>query len=224
MDLDSLRKEIDYEPNYYNFCRIIRCLEKSKVVESFKHPFNRKKYLYLGQVGENQLSTNENPTAISKDTLIHDLKVSELARSFLNLRWVESAELEHKLTDKRNFKVNYKIIPDALLQGRKNGTHFRIALELELTRKNNQRIVEKARLYQDSSYYDYVMYVFSKQNVMDKYIEILQDELGENNLSHFMFFIDKNMTCEMTDLRKMEGYFNSKQLRLSDLFEQLNTC
>src|SRR5690606_34837540 len=97
MDLESLRKECFHEPEYFNFCRIVRSLEKSKILESYRHPFNRKKYVYLGPFGEGQLSIKENPTAVSKETLIHDIKVSEITRSFINLGWVENAELEHQL-------------------------------------------------------------------------------------------------------------------------------
>ena len=89
---------------------------------------------------------------------------------------------------------------------------------------NNQRIVEKARQYQDSSYYDYVMYFFSKKHLMDKYIEVIGEALGEQNLSHFMFFLDENMTTWPTDLKTIEGYFKSRKVKLVDLFQQLNSC
>ena len=35
MDLESLRRECDTEPNYNNFARIIRKMEKENIVESF---------------------------------------------------------------------------------------------------------------------------------------------------------------------------------------------
>ncbi|MEK6626252.1 MAG: replication-relaxation family protein, partial [Bdellovibrionota bacterium] len=153
MDLESLRRECFHAPKYKNFYRIIRALERDKILEGYRDPFNRKKYVYLSSFGEDQISHKENPTAISKDTLIHDIKVSEIAMAFFHLGWAFDVELEHQLHDKRNFKVTYKIIPDALLHCEKNGAKFKIALEVELSRKNSQRIVEKARQYLESSYY-----------------------------------------------------------------------
>ena len=51
MDLESLRRECDTEPNYHHFARIIRKMEKEKIIESFKHRFNGKKYIYLSSFG-----------------------------------------------------------------------------------------------------------------------------------------------------------------------------
>ena len=161
-----------------NFCRVIRGLENKKILEAYRDPFNRKKYVYLSSFGEGQLSNNENPTSVSRDTLIHDIKVSEIAKAFCDRGWASEVELEHQLHDKRNFKVTYKIIPDALFHGEKKEGKFKIALEVELSRKNNQRIVEKARQYMDSSYYNYVLYFFSKEISCSNTLNSLKRSLG----------------------------------------------
>ncbi|PIP96127.1 MAG: hypothetical protein COV37_07710 [Bdellovibrio sp. CG11_big_fil_rev_8_21_14_0_20_39_38] len=219
MNLESLRQECTSVPNYFNFCKIIRSLEKAKILEGYRHPFNRKKYVYLSPFGEGQLSLTENPSSVSKETLIHDIKVSEIGKSFVDQGWMNNVQLEHELHNKRNFRVTYKIIPDALLEGAKNGVSYKVALEVELSRKSNQRIVEKARQYVASTFYNYVLYIFSKRNYMEKYIEIIRSSVSSEEFNRFLFFIDETMSANPTDLIEMEGFFKGKTVKLSEVFE-----
>lgn len=218
MNLESLRQECHTVPNYFNFCKIIRTMEKAKILEGYRHPFNRKKYVYLSSFGEGQLSLTENPSSVSKETLIHDIKVSEIGKSFIDLGWMNSIQLEHELHNKRNFRITYKIIPDALLEGIKNGVNFKVALEVELSRKSNPRILEKARQYAASTYYNYVMYFFSKRNFMEKYIEIIKNGVSEEDFNRFMFFFDETMGMSPTDLIEMQGFFKGRGVKLSEVF------
>jgi len=114
-------------------------------LEGYRDPHSRKKFVFLSPLGEGQLSLKDNPTAISNETLIHDLKVSEITRTFMTDGWIDEVELEHQIHDKRNFKLTYKIIPDAILYLEKKGHKFQLAFELELTRKSNQRLIEKMK-------------------------------------------------------------------------------
>ena len=127
MDLESLRKECVRAPQYKSFQRTIRNLEKKKILEGYRDPYSRKKFVYLSSIGEGQLSLKENPTALSGETLIHDLKVSEITRFFHNEDRVDDVELEHQIHDKRNFKLTYKIIPDAILYLEKKKHKYKIA-------------------------------------------------------------------------------------------------
>jgi len=219
LDLESLRKECFRAPKYKNFHRIIRSLEKQNVLEGYRDPFSRKKYVYLSSFGEGQLSLNENPSAISKDTLIHDIKVTEIAKAMLELGWIQDVELEHKIHDKRNFRTTYKVIPDAILYGEKKGVKFKVALELELSRKNNQRIIEKAGQYLESTQFNYVLYLFSKKKLMEKYLEVLKEKFGEGVLNRVMFFYDESLTAKGTDFSEIQGWFKGKSVTMSELWE-----
>lgn len=218
MNLENLRQECVNVPNYHNFCKIIRSLEEAKILEGYRHPFNRKKYVYLGPFGESQLALTENPSSVSKETLIHDIMVSEIAKRFFEKGWINNVQLEHELHDKRNFRTTYKIIPDALLEGSKRGVNFNVALEVELSRKNNQRILEKAKQYAASSFYNYVLYIFSKRKLSQKYLEVIKEGIEESDLNRFMFFADESLTTQMTDLSDIEGFFKGNEVKLSEVF------
>lgn len=219
LDLESLRKESFRAPTYKSFQRIIRTLEKQKILEGYRDPYNRKKYIYLSSFGEGQLALDENPTALSKDTLIHDIKVTEISKAMLEAGWIMDAELEHKINDKRNFRTIYKIIPDAILHGSKAGMNYKIAMELELSRKNNQRIVEKATQYLQSSQFNYVLYLFPKKSLLEKYVEVIKDKLGEEGLERLMFFYDDRLTADTSSIGEWEGIFKGRNLKLRELFE-----
>lgn len=218
LDIESLRKECFRAPKYHNFYRIIRSLEKQNVLEGYRDPFSRKKYVFLSSFGEGQLSLNENPTALSKDTLIHDIKVVEVTKAMLDLGWITDAELEHRIHDRRMLKTSYKVIPDAALYGEKKGVKFIMALELELTRKNNQRIVEKAGQYLDGGQFNYVLYLFSKKSLMEKYMEVLSEKYGGRIFERMMFFFDENLTAKTSDIGSWGGHFKGKTITMKELF------
>jgi len=218
MDLESLRKECLSAPKYKSFHRIIRSLEKKKILEGYRDPFSRKKFIYLSSFGEGQLSLKENPTALSKDTLIHDIRVSEITKALLDESWVDDVELEHQIQDKRAFKVEYKIIPDAILYFERKGHKYRVALELELTRKNNQRLTEKIKQYESSGYYHYVIYIFPTIALMEKYIEVIKEKLGEESLLKFMFFCHERLTNNACDFTAINGTFRGKKVGFGEVF------
>ncbi len=220
MDLESLRRECFRATKYKNFHRIIRGLEKEKILEGYRDPYSRKKFVFLSPLGESQLSLKENPTAISNETLIHDLKVSEITRSFITNGWIDEVELEHQIQDKRNFKLTYKIIPDAILYIEKKGHKFNLAYELELTRKSNQRLIEKMKQYEDSSFYHYVMYVFPTEKLMEKYITQAQEKLGSERMSKFMFFFHPEISSGIHEPSEIYGVFQGEKISLAEIFQR----
>ena len=219
MDLESLRRECDTEPNYHHFARIIRKMEKEKIIESFKHRFNGKKYIYLSSFGERQIANTKNPTAISKDFVIHDLKVSEIANCFFKSDWVDEIELEHELTNKRDFRQTYKVIPDALMKISTVTPKLEIALEIELTQKQKIRICEKAKQYILSSKYSHILYMFSKMSVMNTYKKEIKNTVGDKYFDKFLFVTAPSMTAKETNLKELNVSVYDEIKRLEDVFK-----
>ncbi len=220
LDVENLRKENIYVPQKDNFYRIIRDLEKKKILEGFREPFSKKKYVYLSPFGERQFALRENPTSISEGTILHDLRVTEIARSFLDYGWIAEAELEHEVHDKRNFRTSYKIIPDALFHGVNKGKGYKMALELELSQKNNQRILEKGKQYAASSYFNYVLYLFVRKELMKKYVGMFKETLSVEDMKRFMFFTVPTFLEEENDLKSANGIYQGKEVKLRELFER----
>ena len=222
MDLESLRRECVTTPTYSHFARVIRKMEKVQVVQGYRHPFNGKKYIFFSSLGEKQVAHKSNSTAISKESLIHDIKVSEIARNFKALGWVDSIQLEHELTNKRDFRAAYKVIPDALMEVTKAKHRYQLALELELTQKNKQRIREKAKQFIISTQYDYVLYFFSKESVAKTYRQEILSAVGEKNLHKFIFVTDQFMTAQESKLQDLTAYIKDRPMKLSAIFNSEN--
>lgn len=217
MDVNSLRKGCLSAPKYHNFCRIIRNLEKEMILEGYRDPHSRKKFVFFTSSGEHLLSLKENPTAISNETVIHDLKVSEITHYLYESGLVDDVELEHEINDKRNFKTIYKIIPDAILHIEKKGHKFKIAFELELTRKNNQRITEKMKQYEESSFYNYALYLFPTKKLMETYIAQAKEKLGNASIGKFMFFHHPKLSSGIHNTHEIKGVFQGREITLHDV-------
>ena len=218
LDLDCLRKEAINVQGKHNFYRFIRDLEKKKILIGFRNPYTKKKYVYLSPIGEGQFSLQENPTAISTSSLSHDTKVSEICRELLEQGFIEGVELEHQLQNKKQFLNRLKVIPDALLVGKKNGVEFKIAFELELTQKNTQRIIEKARQYLVDDSYDYVLYFFLRAELMKKYKDVLEMNLQAENMKRFMFFYSQNLMEKNMRIGEAKGILKGREMTLKELF------
>lgn len=210
MDLESLRRQCGSRPNYFHFARVIRKMEKEKILSSYKHRFNGKKYLFFNSFGERQITGIQNPTGVSKDSIIHDLKVSELAMTLLESGLIDDVSLEHELQNKRNFRQTYRVIPDALLEINLGNIKQKLALELELTQKQKQRIREKAKQYMISSKYDFVIYLFPNKRMMQMYIQEIMSAVGAKYFDRFVFITDESVTTKKTNLLELDCYRANK--------------
>lgn len=220
MDVNSLRKECFRATKYHNFCRVIRNFERDKILEGYRDPHSRKKFVFFSSSGERLLSVKENPTAISNETVIHDSKVSEITHYLYSSGRVDDVELEHEIHDKRNFKTVYKIIPDAILYIEKRGHKYKIAFELELNRKSNPRIVEKMKQYEDSTFYSYAMYLFPTKKLMETYIGLAEEKLGKASMSKFMFFYHPDISSGNHPLEEIKGELQGKEISLADVLKR----
>lgn len=219
LDLNSLREELPIKPGYHNFAKLLRRLEKMNFIGAYIDPFTKKKFVYLSPKGEKHLSTESNPIGIVNETLVHDIKVTEITKELLAKNLIEKVELEHQVNDKRNFKTTYKIIPDAILHFNKNNFSYRVALELELTRKSNPRIIEKVKQYRNSEYYHYLMYMFPNTKLMEKYKEVIMEELGTESLNRIMFFAHENLTWNVSEIENLNGYLGNTKKLLFEVFK-----
>lgn len=220
MDLESLRKEA-HGPNYNSFARIIRKLEKAQILQGYRHPFSKKKYVFYSTSMQKQIQEEGNAKTISKENLIHDIKVTEISKSFLAAGWIEKVILEHQLLGIKSFKSQYKVIPDAMYTFEKDKFFYDLAFELELTQKCKSRIKEKAKQYMVSSKYDYVVFFFPRKQMMNTYMKTIEEEVGAKNMNKFLFVTDEKLVMEEVNLETLECIYQGRQIKLRELFEGL---
>jgi hypothetical protein len=215
MDVSSLRNNIFKDSNKRSFLRIIKNLERAKVLLSYIDPWTSKKFVYLSKHGESFLPEAKNNISISTETMHHDSKVSLYAQRLLELSCFDEVTLEHQIAHSKSFRGS---LPDAVIDGMKNDSKFKMAFELELTRKSKDRIRTKIASYLESNHYDYVLYVFCKEELMKSYIKIIVEKFGEDAFRKLVFFYNPTIFSEKIDLKQGYGYFKSKTIKFNELF------
>lgn len=79
--------------------------------------------------------------------------------------------------------------PDAFIEGEHKQKEFRMAFEMELSIKSNRRIVEIFNFYNESQYFNNVLYVFGLPQVYETYLRVFRENESHFNKEKFLFII-----------------------------------
>lgn len=215
MDLISLQEAHKDQYSYWHLHKMVSRFEKAKVIHSFKDPWTKRKVIYLEGLGRGLLGV-EKAGAINQETLLHDLKVSQMAQGLLRGSVFTDVHLEHELSKK--LFLSGELSPDAILNGIKNGKRFSMALELELTRKANERIISKAKHYLNASHINYVLYLFCSQNLFESYKKVFDEGLPDIWNSKLMLFVNKSLMSKSFDINCAVGVFDKQEVHFNEIF------
>ncbi len=211
LDLASLLELGEIPGSYWTLQKIIRRFEKGKIIKTYRDPWNGKKYVYLDTFGHKLIGKEMGE--IANETLMHDSKASEVVRAMLKRPCFRKAMLEHDLR-----RQQMRHVPDAVVEGEKNGAAFKMALELELTRKSFDRLKAKARFYIESSDYDYALYLFCHSGLRDHYRDYLEETFGTKWRSSIFLFSNTTILSRQLDLSEGVGFYEGKEVRFDEVF------
>jgi hypothetical protein len=107
---------------------------------------------------------------IRSDTLVHDLKLTDLRLHLEDIGVAHSWIPEHEIRSKVAFKhglrhINERIIPDGLLGVNHHGSKESVAIELELNFKNSRRYQKTCEGYRDKNKLWGVWYVVANRGL-----------------------------------------------------------
>lgn len=219
LDLKIVYEDANYGGSISSFRKLIINLEKNNIIKSFIDPQTSKKYLHLTEDGEAYLGVKEGAPAICKETFFHDSRVTEVCKLLLEFNTIKEIQLEHEFIDRSNFTTHYKICPDALIFGERKGVKFRMAFELELTRKTMPKYLAKAQQYLDSSAYDYAFYLFGVQGVFESYRQQFLESFGEKAFSKIILGINKTLYLKAFDINETKIFFQNKEVSIDTIFK-----
>lgn len=217
LDIDSLKKESQYPGTYSGFKKFIQKLEKRDVINSFRLGNSRRKYVYLTKQGEAQVGLDNAALNLSTETLLHDSKVADICRSLLDLRAIKRVVLEHEIISEKG-KTQY--VPDALITFESEGESFKMAFELELTRKSKAKYMDKIEHYVNSRFYDYALYFFNARGVFESYRKTIEQSLGASAFEKIMLVLNSNLNQKEPQYEESLLYFMGKEVRLKDIFDK----
>lgn len=218
LDVKNLMRKCNYQATYNGFCKMLLRLEKKQLVESFLDPFTGRKYLYLTKQGDDYLGGEDAPPVISKSTLVHDAKVVDHVLSFLGLEPFYAFELEHLIRAGRIINPTKTLCPDAIMFGEKHGEKFKMAIELELTRKTKSKFLAKAGTYLNSTYYEFVVYIFQNSGVMNSYQKYIRDKFGIESDSKIIYALNEKILTNKFNFNETLVYHNGREGSYEELF------
>lgn len=217
LDLQSLFQESQYPGSLSGFRKLILRLERKEIVQSFRSGQFGRKYVYLTKQGGSRLGLDEAALNVSTETLLHDGRVADIARSFLDFSTITRVELEHEIILARGSNTH---LPDACFYGKRMGKDFRLAFELELTRKAKTKYLDKMSFYLNSNFYEYVLYFFQSYGIYESYKKHLESEKGAKAFEKIMFAINPNINKQDPRIGETTLFFRGKEVRLRDIFDQ----
>jgi hypothetical protein len=217
LDLANLHTKSNTRLSHSRLIRLILRLEKVKIIKGFRDPWSRKKYVYLTRLGEELISLNDYPTAISEESLFHDLRVVDLGQELIKNNVFKKIRFEHQIVNRKNYVTNLALIPDAEVDGVMNGKNFSLAIELELHQKSKDRLEKKAEQYL-GSLYDHCLFMFSDKNTLGNYKKFFTEKLGPKfNEKIFLFHLGGIYEPEI-NLQKTSGFVFGKWMKFNDVF------
>jgi hypothetical protein len=191
---------------YHALAKRARKLENFGYIKS-KSLAKKRKYFYLIKKGIKYADAHS-AYEISTDSLNHDILLGNTVRSFLKNDLFISGKLYNCSQDR-------DLDPDGALYTHNN---LRIAVELELTQKENSRVRSKYVRYYDSRIFDYCFYVITKPTIYKSYVRYLEMMLKD--------VIDKIVIIKTDNLRgdnlfneNTIGLFNGNELGIFEIFQ-----
>lgn len=218
LNLKNLMGKANYELGYVGFTKMMSNLEKKNLIGSFRDPYTRKKYLYLTNEGNSYLGGGSKSPAISKETLVHDSKVVEIVLGLLALKSFYGFELEHNMKQGDGMCFGSSVLPDSLMLGEKDGKKFKLALELELSRKVKERYLGKASEYLKSDYYNFVIYFFQNKGVLNSYRKHIRSKFGESSDAKIIYVLNEKILSKEFKFEDSIAFLGEREGRLNALF------
>lgn len=218
LDLNTLRDEGNYPGSSSGFRKFIINLEKKGVISSHYDQGTQRKFVYFTKDGEGQIGLPENLPSINMETFDHDSRLSLLGKCFSELPSINEVILEHELIGDKKIGERNRHIPDGVMKGEKNNSPFTMALELEVSRKSKKRYMEKIRHYLNSSAYDYTLYFFNFEGVLESYKKTILEEVGKDAFEKIMLALNPNTMHRSFNFSETTIFFKGKEVLIDEIF------
>ena len=212
--LDDLQMAVRCPGTRSNLYKKIDKLEESKFVGSFIDPFTKKKFIYLKEEGIKFFGEDQ-MTPINRENIYHDSISSEFAYLFNGFPFVRKVMMEHEII--KSFPlIGHR--PDAFIEGEHKQKEFRMAFEMELSIKSKRRIVEIFNFYNESQYFNNVLYIFGLPQVYETYLRVFRENESHFNKEKFLFIILPELYRRYFKVFESEVTHGDKKTTLGNIF------
>lgn len=215
LGLPELQKITTCPGTRSNLYKKIERLEKEKFIGSFIDPFTKKKFIFLDRSGLNFFA-EDLMTPINHENAYHDSLSSEFGFLLSRYSFVKNVLMEHSVLK------SYPLIrhrPDGIIEGIHHKKEFKMAFEIELTIKNKKRILETFSFYNNSEYFNNVIYVFGMPQVYETYLRVFRESQEEFNKEKFLFLILPKLYQRSFDFVDSEVTYLDRKTTLGAIFK-----
>lgn len=208
LDIKGISEMTNYNLKYRNLLHKIQKLEKHGLVRGIL--LGRKnKHVFLTQKGI-KFTPYDSTFEISEENLTHDLIVGKVLRVLLQFEGFKDGKMFHQITSD-------KLLPDAEVTGLKNSEVYKMAIEVELTQKAQNRVKEKYRLYGSGKGFSYVLFITNKEALFNTYKRFLL-EMNIEIQEGVILLLDKSLTASKFNYVDSECFYKNKNYTFKDLF------
>lgn len=208
MDIKRLQNHCNYNVGYFNLLKKIRKLETTGFLKSKKFG-GKDKHVYLTRKGL-ELTKQGYSFEICTDNLTHDIITSNVLKTFLELDTFHDGQMYHELPIDN-------LLPDASVKGCKSGHEYHLSLEVELTRKSDDRVKEKFVKYSQNTNFDYILYITNKENIFKAYKHLLEKMMPKVQ-EIIMIMLEPSLTVTTFNPKKSQIWFQNNLLSFDEIF------
>jgi hypothetical protein len=208
LDMKTIYKMLQEKIHYANLSKKILKLEKEGLVKSI-FVGRRQKHLFLSNKGL-EFTPFDSSYEIAQENLNHDLTVAKVLKTFLSYPNFKAGKMFHQI-------VEDHIYPDALVEGEKNGNKFQLAIEVELTQKEQNRVKQKYIKYAKSNYFDYAIFITHTEALYDAYIKYLR-EMNREIQSAIILMHDRYLTPYREEFKQALCFYQGKKINFVKMF------
>lgn len=208
LDMKSLNNLCDFEVNYPNLLHKVRKLESEGLVKAVL--IGRKnKHIYLSQKGL-EFTSFDFSSELSPETVNHDIITATVLRELLRRDNFLEGRLFHQMRGS-------EIYPDAEVLGTKNGSHYKLAIEVELTQKSQQRVKEKFRKYEKAQTFNFALFITNKESLLQTYSRYLEEMVIDVRKAIILLW-DPELKMSKVNLDKAQCYYMGKEYSFNAIF------
>jgi hypothetical protein len=212
LDTTSLKNFINYQGKDKYLRQVLYRMEGKGLIKSFNTVWGKQKIFSLDLGGYHALEIKlSNEVIIKRETLAHDALCSKAAADLNNLSCVLGIQSEQEINSISG------IIPDGSFHGEKNNVPFKIAFEVELTKKSKTRILEKLKIYANSLNFGHVLYLFPKEKLQKEWRELIVANLRPEQQKRFLLFYFENIKSK--SFHDAYGIYQGKLQTLKEIFD-----
>lgn len=224
LSIKELFEDSGHVGSYKNYQKIISRLEKAHVLKGHKDVWTKTKRMHLTRLG-NELVNNSRwmPHVINEGSFFHDSRVTLYLRYLAGQLKMNSVELEQECMKIKTFEDMQRIRPDAeFCICNSYNKQQRFLLEVELTQKSKERLIEKFEYYLRIPDYQFILFVFPTPSLFNSYLQLLMSSTLNNGRTNYIFAMEPGLIKGNFSLKNTKAFFRGKELSLENVFQEIH--